>query len=168
MTTSRRTIALFACLATCLAAQSGGAKKYAGPKPPKTDLPYLLHASNLVATEASTASEESRKDDTANIVKGSSSAARTPLAEPIFLMSPEKLVPEKLELYRVLVSKTGNREVTFPKNPKKMKDAPKPIRLSISKVDSNIYRLEATEALENGSYCLTPNGSQEVFCFDVY
>ena len=66
------------------------------------------------------------------------------------------------------VSKSGNREVAFPNNPKKMKDAPKPVRLSVAKVDSNIYRLEATEALDNGSYCLTPSGSQDVFCFDVY
>lgn len=152
---------------TVASAQSGG-KKYSGPRPPKPDMPYLLHAANLVPTEASTASEESRKDDTANVVKGSTSTARTPLAEPIFLLASEKMVPEKLELYKVNVSKAGNREVTFPKNPKKMKDAAKPIRLSVAKVDSNIYRLEATEALENGSYCLSPSGSQEVFCFDVY
>jgi hypothetical protein len=56
----------------------------------------------------------------------------------------------------------------MPKNPKKMKDAAKPIRLSIARVDSNIFRLEATEALDNGSYCLSPSGTQEVFCFDVY
>lgn len=148
-------------------AQTGG-KKYTGPRPPKPDLPYLLHAANLVPTEAGTASEESRKDDTANIVKGSSSPARTPLAEPIFLLASEKLTPEKLELYRVAVSKAGNREVVFPKNPKKMKDAPKPVRLSVAKLDGNIYRLEATEALENGSYCLSPSGSADVFCFDVY
>lgn len=173
MITSRRVFATLsafglAVFATIASAQSGSGKKYAGPKPPKPDLPYLLHAANLVPTEASAASEEARKDDTANVVKGSSSSARTPLAEPIFLLASEKLVPEKLELYRVTVSKAGNREVTFPKNPKKMKDAAKPIRLSVAKVDSNIYRLEATEALDNGSYCLSPSGSQDVFCFDVY
>jgi hypothetical protein len=51
---------------------------------------------------------------------------------------------------------------------KKLKDSQKPIRLSLAKVDSSIYRLEATEALDNGGYCLTPSGSQDVFCFDVY
>jgi hypothetical protein len=143
-------------------------KKYTGPKPPKADMPYLLHATTLIPLEHGTATEEKRKDDTANVMKGSSSPARTPLAEPIFLLASEKLVPEKLELYRVAVSKAGNREVVMPNNPRKMKDAAKPIRLSVSKLDSNIFRLEATEALENGSYCLSPSGSQDVFCFDVY
>lgn len=143
-------------------------KKYTGPKPPKPDMPYLLHASNLVPLERGSAAEESRKDETANIVKGAASTARTPLAEPIFLLVSEKLVPEKLELYRVTVSKSGNREVTVPKNPKKMKDAAKPIRLSVAKLESGLFRLEATEALEIGSYCLSPSGSQDVYCFDVY
>lgn len=143
-------------------------KKYTGPKPPKPDMPYLLHASNLVPLEKGSAAEESRKDETANVVKGASSTARTPLAEPIFLLASEKLVPEKLELYRVTVSKSGNREVTVPKNPKKMKDAAKPIRLSVAKLESGLFRLEATEALEIGSYCLSPSGSQDVYCFDVY
>lgn len=143
-------------------------KKYTGPKPPKPDLPYLMHATNLVPLEVSTASEESRKDDTANIVKGASSPARTPLAEPIFLLWSEKIAPEKFELYRTSVSKAGNREVVFPKNPKKIKDSMKPVRLSITKMDGSIYKLEATEALDNGSYCLSPSGTQEVYCFDVY
>ncbi len=143
-------------------------KKYTGPKPPKPDMPYLLHASNLVPLEKGSAAEESRKDETANVVKGAASTARTPLAEPIFLLASEKLVPEKLELYRVTVSKSGNREVTVPKNPKKMKDAAKPIRLSVAKLDGGLFRLEATEALEIGSYCLSPSGSQDVYCFDVY
>ena len=143
-------------------------KKYTGPKPPKPDLPYLLHASNLVPLEKGSAAEESRKDETANVVKGAASTARTPLAEPIFLLASEKLVPEKLELYRVTVSKSGNREVTVPKNAKKMKDAAKPIRLSVAKLESGLFRLEATEALEIGSYCLSPSGSQDVYCFDVY
>ena len=143
-------------------------KKYTGPKPPKTDMPYLLHASNLVPLEKGSAAEESRKDETANVVKGAASTARTPLAEPIFLLASEKLVPEKLELYRVTVSKSGNREVAVPKNAKKMKDAVKPIRLSVAKLESGLFRLEATEALEIGSYCLSPSGSQDVYCFDVY
>lgn len=163
----RRALACVTLLA--LAAVCGAqSRKYTGPKPPKPDMPYLLHASNLVPLEVGTANEESRKDETANIINGSTSPARTPLAEPIFLLTSEKMIPEKLELFRVTVSKSGNREVTIPKNIKKMKDAAKPIRLSISKVDSNIYRLESTEALDNGGYCLTPQGSQDVFCFDVY
>jgi len=143
-------------------------KKYSGPRPPKPDRPYLLHATDLVPTESGVASEETRKEETANVIKGSASPARTPLAEPIFLLTSEKLIPEKLELYRITVGKTGNRELAIPKNVKKMKDAMKPIRLSIAKLDSTLYRLEATDLLENGPYCLSPSGSQDVFCFDVY
>jgi hypothetical protein len=164
----RRVLASLILLALGNLALAQAPKKYTGPKPPKPDLPYLLHASNLVPTETGTAAEETRKDETANVVKGSTSSARTPLAEPIFLLASEKLVPEKLELYRVAVSKSGNREVTAPKNPKKMKDAAKPIRLSIAKLEAGLFRLEVTEALDNGSYCLSPSGSQDVFCFDVY
>lgn len=157
--------ALALLLATGAPAQS---KKYSGPKPPKADLPYLLHANNLIPLETGTATEESRKDDTANVIKGAASPARTPLAEPIFLLESKQLLPEKLELYRLSVSKSGDREVVFPKNPKKLKEEHKPIRLSLARIDTNLYRLEATEALDNGAYCLTPSGSQEVFCFDVY
>jgi hypothetical protein len=141
--------------------------KYKGPRPAKPDLPYLLHASNLVETEPGEAREEQRKDEIANIMKGAASPARTPLAEPIFLLNAEKLVPEKLELYRTIV-KAGNREVTVPKNPKKAKDAAKPLRLSVTKLDTTLFRLEATEALDNGEYCLSPSGSQQVFCFQVF
>ena len=156
-------------LVLAASASAQAPKKYTGPRPPKQDQPYLLHASNLTPLETSTAVEEKRKDDNANIVKGTSSPARTPLAEPIFLLDAAKLVPEKLELYRVSVSKAGNREVAFPNNPKKSKDAPKPVRLSVTKLDGgSLFKLEATEALENGSYCLSPTGSADVFCFDVY
>jgi hypothetical protein len=34
------------------AALTVSAQKYDGPRPPKPDLPYLKHASNLVPTEA--------------------------------------------------------------------------------------------------------------------
>src|SRR5262249_4958493 len=56
------------------------AQKYSGPRPTKTDVPYLLHADNLVETEVTEAKEEKRKDDLAYIVPGANSSARTPLA----------------------------------------------------------------------------------------
>lgn len=144
-----------------------GQKKYDGPRPEKADLPYLLHASNLVPTEVGEASEEKRKDDVANIVKGAASAARTPLAEPIFLLRSEKLSPDKMELYAMAV-RNGNREVVIPTNPKKAKNAPKPLRLSMTRLEEGLYRLEANQWLDNGEYCLSPSGAQQVFCFQVY
>ncbi|MBK5290636.1 MAG: hypothetical protein JJE04_02945 [Acidobacteriia bacterium] len=144
----------------------GAQKKYSGPRPPKPDFPYLLHGANLVTTEAGEAREEKRKDETANIIAGTASTARTPLAEPIFLMDSEKLA-SKMELYRMEV-KNGNREVSLPNNPRKRKDSARPLRLSISRVAPGLFRLEADQSLENGEYCLTPSGSMEVFCFQVY
>ena len=37
------------------------AQKYDGPRPPKKDVVYLLHASNLVATEVQEAQQEGKK-----------------------------------------------------------------------------------------------------------
>jgi len=54
----------------------------------------------------------------------------------------------------------------FPK--KKKKDAPRPMRTIITKLAEGLYRLEANETLENGEYSLTPAGSNQVFCFQVY
>jgi hypothetical protein len=62
------------------------ATKYTGPRPPKPDVLYLVHADNLVETETAVAKEETRKDAQVAIVPGGSSPAKTPLAEPIFLL----------------------------------------------------------------------------------
>jgi hypothetical protein len=34
-----------------------------GPRPPKPDLPYLMHADNLIPTESVEAKQEERKGD---------------------------------------------------------------------------------------------------------
>ena len=41
------------------------ADKYDGPRPPKPDIPYLLHANHLVETEICEAREQGGKKDTA-------------------------------------------------------------------------------------------------------
>lgn len=159
---------LAATLLGSLVLPAGAQNKYTGPRPPKPDMVYLLHASELVPTEAGEAKEETRKDVVANVMKGPNSSARTPLAEPIFLIAAEKLDAEKFELYRMDV-KNGQREVVVPTDPKKRaKNAPKPLRLKWEKIENGLFRLEANEFLENGEYCLTPSGSQQVFCFEVY
>jgi hypothetical protein len=149
-----------------LAATSAAQRKYSGPRPPKPDVPYLLHASSLVETEAGEAKEESRKNDsTAYVVKGANSPVQTPLASPIFLFQSEKITPEQLEVYRV-DGKSGNREVVFSK--RKRDDNPRAFRLSIQRLTDNLYRLEVVESLENGEYCITPSGANQVFCFQVF
>lgn len=141
--------------------------KYTGPRPPKSDVPYLLHAANLVETETAEAKEEKRKDDTAYVVSGATSPARTPLSEPIFLLDSKKIVPEKLQLYR-LDAKNGKREVVFPPVNKRRKDGARPFHLNFRRLGEGLYRIEANEYLQNGEYALTPEGSNSVFLFQVY
>lgn len=140
------------------------ADDYTGPRPPKPDVLYLVHASNLVPTEVTEASQEGKKDDTTFSVAGATSSARTPLSEPIFLLRSEKIKPDALELYRFEV-KNGRRQLTLSK---KRKDTSGPFHLSITKLDKDLYRVEADEALENGEYSLSPSGSNAVFCFQIY
>ena len=141
------------------------AQKYSGPRPPKPDVPFLVHAEKLVETEAGEAKEETRKDGMAYIVNGAAAPARTPLAEPFFLFESQKLTPEKLELWK-MDSKGGRREVFFPQ--KKRKDVPRPFHITVTRLAPGLFRLEANEPLENGEYSLTPAGSNTVFCFQVY
>jgi hypothetical protein len=150
-----------------LAAALLAAQKYNGPRPPKPDVIYLLHATNLVETELAEAKEEKRKDDTAYVVDGAASPAKTPLAEPIFLIESKRIIPDKLQLYK-LDTKSGRREVVFPPHNKRRKDGPRPLHLSVKRLADGIYRLEANEFLQNGEYALTPEGSNQVFLFQVY
>ena len=140
------------------------ADDYTGPRPPKPDVLYLVHASNLVPTEVAEAQQEGKKDDTTFSVAGAASSARTPLAEPIFLLRSDKIKPDALELYRFEV-KNGRRQLTLSR---KRKDNSGPFHLSITKLDKDLYRVEADEALEDGQYSLSPNGSNTVFCFEIY
>jgi hypothetical protein len=120
---------------------------------------YLVHADNLIPTEALEADEGSLS------VPGANSTARTPLAEPIFLIESDKILPERLELYRWDV-KGGRRELATGKG--KRKGSARPLHLSVNKVDGRLYRIEASEPLENGEYSLSPNDSNKVFCFEVF
>jgi hypothetical protein len=140
------------------------ADDYTGPRPPKPDVLYLVHASNLVPTEVTEAQQEGKKDDTTFSVAGAASSARTPLSEPIFLLRSDKIKPDTLELYRFEV-KNGRRQLT---PSRKRKDSSGPFHLSITKLDKDLYRVEADEALEDGQYSLSPNGSNVVFCFEIY
>ncbi len=155
---TRRILLLLAAVAAPALSQ-----KYDGPRPPKPDLPYLKHASDLIPTEAGQAEEEKqKKEDILYVVEGAASPARTPLASPIFLMVSDKIAPDRLGLYKLDV-KNGHREILF--GPKK---SPKPIRIEVSKLSGNLYKIEVEESLEPGEYSLSPADSNQVFCFQVY
>ncbi len=156
-----RTLVLTLATTMALFAQQD---EYNGPIPPKADVPYLLHASNLIETQATEAKQETKKGATLFWIEGTTSAARTPLAEPIFILKTEKLNPAKIELYKFDVTKT-RRELTIKDKPGKND---RPIFLSVVKVGSNLYRIEASEQLANGEYSLSPSGSNQVFTFQVY
>jgi hypothetical protein len=139
------------------------AQKYAGPRPPKPDIPYLKHADNLVATEVVQAKESKDKEDTLYTIEGASSPARTPLAEPIFLFQSDKLQPGNLQLFK-LEETNGHREILFGKN-----KGPMPFRVEVTRLNSdNLYKLEVDEELMPGEYTLSPAGSDLVFCFQVF
>jgi hypothetical protein len=141
------------------------AEKYTGPRPPKPDVPYLLHADNLLPTDQGMAASETRKDATFALLDGATSSAKTPLAEPIFIIQTDKLQAEKLEAYKLDV-KNGKREVLI--NHKKPKNVARPLFLAITRLDERLYRVEVDEPLENGEYVLTPQGSDVTFAFTIY
>ena len=159
-----RYLAVLIAAASGLAALVFAADDYTGPRPPKADVPYLVHASNLIPTEVSEAQQEGKKDESTFSISGAASPVRTPLAEPIFLMRSEKIRPDSLELYRFEV-KGGRRQLTLSK---RRSEKSGPFHLSVTKLDKDLYRVEADEPLENGEYSLSPNGSNAAFCFQIY
>jgi len=60
------------------------------PTPEKADVPYLIHATNLVELEQSTANEETQKNDQLYWVAGANSPVQTPLAGPQFLFKSDE------------------------------------------------------------------------------
>jgi len=140
--------------------------KYAGPIPPKVDVPFLLHAGNLMETETSEAKQSESKDGTVYTVAGGASPVRTPMPEPIFLFKMEKINPDKLTLFRMEV-KGGQRLLQMPTG-KKARNAPRPVFLMVNRLAQGLFKVEVNEFLENGEYCLSPDGSNQVFCFAAY
>ncbi len=140
------------------------AQKYSGPRPPKADLPYIIHADNLVATESLEAQQENRKSDVYYVIAGAASSARTPLASPTFLIMTDQIQAERLQLF-ALQSKGGQREVLFTR---RKKTVARPIRLNVTHLEDKLYKIDVDEILPNGEYSLTPADSNQVFCFAIY
>jgi len=152
-------------LILCVAALAAQAEDYKGPRPPKADVLYLVHASNLIPTEVLEAQLESKKDNDTYSVPGAASPVKTPLAEPIFLIRSEKIKAADLGLFKFEV-KNGRRQVTL--SSKRRRGDPGILHLSVTKLDKDLYRVEADQVLENGQYSLSPTGANTVFCFEVY
>jgi hypothetical protein len=99
------------------------------------------------------------------VVSGPASTVKTPLASPILLFQSDKIGPDKLQLFK-LETKNGRREILFSH---KKKQTAMPIRVDVTKLSSDgLYRIEVVSSLDKGEYSLTPDGSNQVFCFQVY
>src|SRR5580658_7368539 len=133
-------VAMAAALATA------NAQKYTGPPPAKPDLPYIQHATNLIATEAVEAKEQKSKDDTVYTIDGENSSSKTPLALPIFFIKADKLNPASLQMYR-LESKDGHRQLTA-----SAKKTAEPIHVQVTRVAADIYKLDVYNGLDAGEY----------------
>ncbi len=133
-------------------------------EPPKADVPYLIHANNLIETEQSEAVEQSSKKEQTYYVPGATSGVVTPMAGPEFLLKVENLDPDRLKLYR-FESRNGRREILIRK---KKKIVAKARYTSTTSVSPGVFRIRTDQFLENGEYCLTPSGSDVVFCFTVH
>ena len=152
--------AVFLCL---LAAALAFAQEI--PVPPKADVPYLIHAGSLVETESGEAVEESTEKEQRYAVAGATSSARTPLALPELALKPESLDPGQLELYR-FEPLNGRREILIRK---KKKVVAEPYHVTaLPSAEKGVYRLRVAQTLPPGEYCLTPQGTNQVFCFTVF
>jgi hypothetical protein len=141
-------------------------ERYSGPKPANKDLPYLLHGQKLIATEVEKASQSNSKEGQVFFVAGTTSPARTPLAEPIFLFSPDHFRAEQLQVFRFDV-RNGRREVVI-SGKHRREDEDRVLRLTLRHLDEDLFRIEVSEMLDPGEYALSPEGDNTAFCFTVY
>ena len=157
----------FALLLFGILAPAQSQKKYDGPRPPKADVPFLLHATRLIELESSTAVQSAAKDGTLYTVEGATSPVKTPVPEPILLFKADKINPGKLTLFR-MTPQGGRRTLLLPEPGKRRRDAPRPLFVLVTPLEPTLFRVEVNEILDDGEYCLSPEGSNQVFCFQVY
>ena len=157
-----------ALLLSALPAAAQAQKKYTGPRPPKPDRPFLVHASKLIEVEQAEAQQNNPKDEIVYTVPGATSSTRTPVPEPIFLFEGGRFNPERLSLFRMEV-KGGQRTLALPNRPGgKRRDSARPIFILVTPLDGKLFRVEVNEALDNGEYCLSPEGVNTTWCFTEY
>jgi hypothetical protein len=144
-----------------------GQQKSSGPKPPKSDLPYLLEAEKLIPTDAQPLTRSGAKDDETITVNGATSSARTPLPEPIFLFAPGQINASDFELIQFQVV-NGKRQWKKGQ-PANSGDEPAPVlRLTLRPVSEGVVRIEAAAMLNPGEFALLPRGKNTAFCFTVF
>ena len=43
-----------------------------------------------------------------------------------------------------------------------------PLNIEVSKVRGNLFQLRVVDSLDPGEYSLSPDGSNDTFCFEVF
>lgn len=148
------------------AAGSVALAQYSRPRPAKKDLPYLLEAGRLIATQVEHVTRSTTNKEEIFSVSGATSPARTPIPEPIFLFAPDQINPEQLGLYRFEV-KEGRRQAALAD--KRAPDSDEePLHLTLRKLAPNLFRIEAGEMLQPGEYALYAQARDTAFCFTVF
>ena len=134
------------------------------PNPPKTDIPYLIHGSDIRELEQVDAMEETTKNQLRYWIAGPAAAIRTPLAAPEFLFDSQQIDPRDLSLFGFEV-KNGRRELLFRK---KKKVVAEPYFLNLEGVAGRLIRIRINASLAPGEYGITPDGQNIVFTFSVF
>lgn len=156
-------VARYAFLLALFAAVAGAQQL---PDPPKKDIPYLIHATNLLETESNQATEVSDKKAQIFWIPGAASSARTPLGFPEFLFAQDQLDPRTLRLY-AFQNVNGRREALIRKKNKIVVES---YYIDVIQQGEGLFKLRVDSSLKSGEYCLTPDGEQgsnTVFCFAV-
>ncbi len=134
------------------------------PNPPKPDIPYLIHGSDIRELEQVEAMEETTKNQLRYWIAGPAAAVRTPLAAPEFLFDSEQIDPRNLSLFGFEV-KNGRRELLYQR---KKKVVAEPYFLNLEGVAGRVIRIRINASLAPGEYGITPDGQNIVFTFSVF
>lgn len=134
------------------------------PNPPKPDIPYLIHGSDIRELERVDATEEITKNQLRYWIAGPAAAVRTPLAAPEFLFDSEQIDPRNLSLFGFEV-KNGRRELLYQR---KKKVVAEPYFLNLEGVAGRVIRIRINASLAPGEYGITPDGQNIVFTFSVF
>ena len=151
-------------LLIALSASAAETNKLGLPNPPKADVPYIIHATSLLETEVAEAVVQEDKKEMRYFVTGVESGTKTPLAAPEFLFRSESIDARLLQLH-AFEKVNGRREILVKK---KKKTVARPIVMDLFPVEDGLTRMRVDGSLPAGEYCLTPEGSDAVFCFSVF
>jgi len=146
-----------------VAAVCASAQKYTGPLPGKSDLPYIKQAATLIPMETAEARSEKAGSGTRFVIEGAASPVKTPIPLPVFILKAQKLAAERLQLYK-MEAREGHREyVVGGASP------PDPLHLEVTRLSADgLCRIAVSDPLDAGEYVLSADGSNQVFCFQVF